>query len=100
MIRNVKGELVKVFFLKYGRLMDFCYVYGKLGHVIKYCSERDEDAEGDEEIQGNFGMWLRVAPLRKNLVNQGEEANRGRNVNEMLFKAYDGKNPVSNESSQ
>lgn len=45
--------------IKYESLANFCYCYGKLGHVELDC----EDVEA-KETQGEYGDWLRASPLK------------------------------------
>lgn len=50
------------FFFKYERLHDFCYV---CGHTIRDCGDKGYDDDGEEEIQSNYGPWLRAFPMKK-----------------------------------
>lgn len=66
MICDSKGKSVDVFF-KYERTLDFCYICGWMGHVIRDCSEKDNKDYKDEEIHskemryiGKEGWWYTV----------------------------------------
>ncbi|KAJ1436551.1 Zinc finger, CCHC-type [Sesbania bispinosa] len=60
---------VKVFF-KYEKLPNFCYICGRMGHVIRNCS--DVEGELDEEELDNlpFGQWMGASPSRPTLMSK------------------------------
>lgn len=39
------------------KLPDFCYMCGKLGHVLKECDEKN----GTEEEEPQYGVWMRAS---------------------------------------
>ncbi|KAJ4846150.1 hypothetical protein Tsubulata_034325 [Turnera subulata] len=60
-IRKGGGTNVEVMF-RYEGIPNFCYIYGKLGHVLKECEQRSE--ESDEEERITYGEWLRASPRK------------------------------------
>ncbi|KAK3193518.1 hypothetical protein Dsin_024828 [Dipteronia sinensis] len=63
---SVEIELIVVVVgLKYERLPDFCFAYGRIGHVTKECT--DEEARNGE-LDGSpakYGSWLKVTGPEK-----------------------------------
>lgn len=41
--------------ITYEKLPDFCYICGRLGHVLKNCSEEEDDSTDDSQ----YGPWMR-----------------------------------------
>jgi hypothetical protein len=56
--------------LEYEFLLDFCFIYGILGHVDKDC---DKKLKRGEEPQ--YGKWLKWVPPRKNFSSDGYRRN-------------------------
>ncbi|PON56308.1 Zinc knuckle CX2CX4HX4C [Trema orientale] len=46
--------------LRYERLLEFCFIYGRVGHSIKECSLRFEVDVSDLQAL-NYGSWLRAS---------------------------------------
>ncbi|KAJ4838520.1 hypothetical protein Tsubulata_006103 [Turnera subulata] len=61
MIRKEGGPMITVSF-RYEGKPNFCYICGKLGHVLEECECRNEDS--NEEEKHNFGEWLRESPRK------------------------------------
>ncbi|KAJ4842551.1 hypothetical protein Tsubulata_042032 [Turnera subulata] len=57
-----KGDLVIAISYRYEGIPNFCYICGKLGHLLKECELKKEESN-DEEVLG-FGEWMH-ASLRK-----------------------------------
>lgn len=49
-------------FLKYERLPNFCYIYGKLGHGGKECKESGLPNGGKGEVNYQYVAWHRGEP--------------------------------------
>ncbi|KAJ4830067.1 hypothetical protein Tsubulata_009275 [Turnera subulata] len=61
LIKKESGKEIAVSF-RYEGIPNFCYICGKLGHVLKDCDDRSE--ESDEEERHNYGEWLRASPRK------------------------------------
>ncbi|KAF7835208.1 cysteine desulfurase mitochondrial-like [Senna tora] len=81
LVRGRDEQLLKVFF-RYERLLDFCYVCGKLGHAIKDCNSDNHD-DLDDEQHLTYGPWLRASPTKVIETNLNKS---GDGVRRMLFK--------------
>lgn len=57
------GAAVKWTDIKYERLTDFYYYYGRIGHVDRDCSHQQNDDMYDEVVY-QYGPWLRASPRR------------------------------------
>ncbi|TXG70165.1 hypothetical protein EZV62_005100 [Acer yangbiense] len=80
-----KSNNIVVVGLKYERLPNFCFACGKIGHVLKECSD-DEDRKGVlDGSSTKFGSWLK-APLSDKLKSRlqpswsGNSSDRERSV--------------------
>ncbi|KAK3212041.1 hypothetical protein Dsin_016747 [Dipteronia sinensis] len=47
--------------LKYERLPEFCYAYGKIGHGLRECPDDDARTNALEGSTPKFGAWMRAA---------------------------------------
>ncbi|KAJ4827130.1 hypothetical protein Tsubulata_045687 [Turnera subulata] len=61
LIRSGMGEKVEVLY-RYEGLPNFCYLCGKMDHLLKECEQRTEDS--DEEERTIYGEWLRASPRK------------------------------------
>ncbi|KAJ4827180.1 hypothetical protein Tsubulata_028719 [Turnera subulata] len=59
--RFVRGVKVEILF-RYEGLPNFCYLCGKMDHLLKECDQRSEDSE--EEECTLFGELLRASPRK------------------------------------
>ncbi|KAK4435211.1 hypothetical protein Salat_0684400 [Sesamum alatum] len=60
--------------LTYERLSNFCYLYGKLGHIAKYCELQFEDGFVDPSPEAPYGPWLQVPlPTRGRKLSQPKD---------------------------
>lgn len=73
-LKNKGGKAYRIPF-KFERLLDFCYICGKVGHLLKDCSEKEQEDDGDSSNL-SFGPWMRAIPTR---MRQG--ADRDMNIN-------------------
>lgn len=82
-LKSKEGTMFKIYF-KFERLLDFCYKYGRVGHLIKDCGEKNQGEDGDDETLP-FGPWLRASPMRG---RQPDVRDGGKNPNsrKMVFK--------------
>lgn len=64
-----KGVMFKVRF-KFERLMDFCYGCGKIRHLLKDCTYKTLEEEGDL-LNLSFGQWMRASPTRIRQIGGG-----------------------------
>ncbi|KAJ4824571.1 hypothetical protein Tsubulata_047334 [Turnera subulata] len=53
------GNTLEVMF-RYEDIPDFCYICGKLGHILNECDQTSE--ESDDEKRITYGEWLRASP--------------------------------------
>ncbi|KAJ4822197.1 hypothetical protein Tsubulata_030999 [Turnera subulata] len=60
-IRTGQGTKVEVSF-RYEGLPNFCYLCGRIDHLLKDCDQRSE--ESDEEERTCYGEWLRASPRK------------------------------------
>lgn len=82
-LRSKEGAVYKISF-KFGRLMDLCYICGKVGHLLKDCNEKDQDDTGDSSNL-TFGPWMRASPTRMRQNLEKEEDKVKKNC-KMIFK--------------
>ena len=50
--------------VKYEKLVDFCFVCGRMGHVMKNC-ERGIEEMGKGEGRMRYGLWMKAALLKE-----------------------------------
>ncbi|TXG61726.1 hypothetical protein EZV62_013089 [Acer yangbiense] len=65
-----KTEDIVVVGLKYERLPDFCFVCGRIGHVVKECTDELARLGALDGTATRFGQWLR-APGTDRLQTKG-----------------------------
>ncbi|KAJ1402032.1 Zinc finger, CCHC-type [Sesbania bispinosa] len=53
----------KVFF-KFEKLLNFCYICGRLGHVMKTCPDIEGDIDEGEVESLPYGEWMRASSIR------------------------------------
>lgn len=45
--------------IRYGRILDFCFQCGKIGHVAKECMENKSSQEVNNKNKFEFGSWMK-----------------------------------------
>ncbi|KAJ4839290.1 hypothetical protein Tsubulata_035583 [Turnera subulata] len=60
-IRKSQGPSTGVSY-RYEGIPNFCYLCGKLGHLIKECDRRNEESNEEEVL--NYGEWMRATPWK------------------------------------
>lgn len=50
--------------IKYERLGDLCYFYGKLGHTDRDCQSQVKATESENDVVYQYGPWLVASPHR------------------------------------
>ena len=50
--------------VKYEKVVDFCFVCGKMGHVMKNCERGILEMEKGEGRR-RYGLWMKAAPLKE-----------------------------------
>lgn len=86
-LKGRNGVVFKIFF-KYERLFEFCFICGRIGHLLKDCNEKERDEECDSSNL-TFGPWMRASPVRSRPFTDREE-DRNMNNRKMNFKPLDG----------
>lgn len=68
MLKNKNEAVYKINF-KYESLFDFCYYCGRVGHLVKDCTAKEN--EDDSEMPCYFGPWMRASEqgIRKRQEN-------------------------------
>ncbi|KAI9187214.1 hypothetical protein LWI28_025616 [Acer negundo] len=79
------SEKVVVAPLIYERLPEFCYACGKLGHVLKECSDYEARIEALEGASTKFGAWMRAS--RSEIGKSKVQKQVGRNSSEQEGKS-------------
>ncbi|XP_057444580.1 uncharacterized protein LOC130736815 [Lotus japonicus] len=49
---------------KYERLADFCFGCGALDHVLRYCDDKEDTWQEEDEANLPYGPWVRASPLK------------------------------------
>lgn len=82
-LKSKEGSIFKILF-KFERLLDFYYSYGRAGHLLKDCGEKEQDEDGDNSNMF-FVPWLRASSTRTRIFS-GREEGRNKNHQKMIFK--------------
>lgn len=88
------GKTIKVFF-KYERLLDYCYLYGHLGHSIRDCDKHIDEDDEEEDPPSNYGSWLRASPFKKTQT-QLTVTHQPTSMKKLIFKPNDTDTSSSN----
>jgi len=74
----------KPIWIKYVKLLKFCYRCGRLGHVVKECETTADDV-AEEELQ--YSSWLQASPLK----SRRKKVNLELQEEKQLFLTYKNK---------
>ncbi|KAL2906175.1 Cobalt-precorrin-5B C(1)-methyltransferase [Bienertia sinuspersici] len=69
--------------IKYERLGDFCYYYGKLGHVDRDCDAINGEEDNKKEMVYKYGPWMRASLLKRNRISKEEWDNEKMMLNKL-----------------
>ncbi|KAJ1399204.1 Zinc finger, CCHC-type [Sesbania bispinosa] len=63
LVQLKENQKAKVFF-KFEKLLNFCYICGRLGHVMKTCPDIEGDIDEGEVESLPYGEWMRASSIR------------------------------------
>ncbi|KAJ1404529.1 Zinc knuckle CX2CX4HX4C [Sesbania bispinosa] len=69
LVQLPNNKQMKVF-LKYEKLLNFCYICGRLGHVIKTFPKVEGELDEGELESLPYGVWMRASPLRPSRMSK------------------------------
>lgn len=67
---RLEEELVWVDF-RYENLPAFCFYCGRIGHPERSCEHKMEDSKNNCIVEGQYGGWLRVQPVKGSKIETG-----------------------------